>query len=83
MKKFLEFIWELIGPVVRFVVGIAISILAIVWVFTGFGFLIVFVESSFPTPEWVRWSVVVFDVLCIIMVIYGAIKEAYEKVYKN
>jgi hypothetical protein len=83
MKKFLEFIWVLIEPVVSFIVGITIGALALLWVFTGFGILIIFAPNILPTPEWVRWSVVVFDVLCILMILYGAIKEAYEKVYKN
>ena len=83
MKKFLEFIWVLIGPVVEFAAGIVLCTLAFLWVLTGFGILIIFAPNILPTPEWVRWSVVVFDVLCILMILYGAIKEAYEKVYKN
>ncbi len=83
MKKFLEFIWVLIEPIVSFIVGITMGVLALLWVCTGFGILIIFAPNILPTPEWVRWSVVVFDVLCIIMILYGAIKEAYEKVYKN
>ena len=80
MKKFLEFIWVLIEPIVSFIVGITIGALALLWVFTGFGILIIF---ALPTPEWVRWSVVVFDVLCILMILYGAIKDAYQMFYKN
>ena len=83
MKKFLEFIWVLISPAVEFVAGIVLGALAFLWVFTGFGILIIFAPNILPTPEWVRWSVVVFDVLCILMILYGAVKEAYEKVYKN
>jgi hypothetical protein len=83
MKKFLEFIWILISPAVEFVAGIVLFGLAFLWVFTGFGILIIFAPNILPTPEWVRWSVVVFDVLCILMILYGAVKEAYEKVYKN
>ena len=83
MRKFLEFIWVLISPAVEFVTGIVLNALAFLWVFTGFGILIIFAPNILPTPEWVRWSVIVFDVLCILMILYGAIKEAYEKVYKN
>jgi hypothetical protein len=83
MKKFLEFIWVLISPAVEFVAGIVLGALALLWVCTGFGILIIFAPNILPTPEWVRWSVVVFDVLCILMILYGAVKEAYEKVYKN
>jgi len=83
MKKFLEFIWVLIEPIVSFIVGITMGTLALLWVFTGFGILIIFAPNILPTPEWVRWSVVVFDVLCILMILYGAIKDAYQKVYKN
>ena len=82
MKKFLEFIWVLLEPIVSFIVGITMSALALLWVFTGFGILIIFAPNILPTPEWVRWSVVVFDVLCILMILYGAIKDAYQKVYK-
>lgn len=83
MTKFLEFVWEVIGPVVRFIVGITMGILAVLWISTGFGILIIFAPNILPTPEWVRWSVAVFNVLCIVLIVYGAIKEAYEKVYKN
>ena len=83
MKKFLEFIWVLIEPVVSFIVGITMGVLALLWVCTGFGILIIFAPNIFPTPEWVRWSVIVFDILILGLVIYTTIKEAYEKVYKN
>jgi hypothetical protein len=83
MKKFLEFIWVLISPAVEFVAGIVLGALAFLWVFTGFGILIIFAPNIFPTPEWVRWSVIVFDILILGLVIYTTIKEAYEKVYKN
>ena len=43
MKKFLEFIWELIGPAVTFITGIVAGFLGLVWVFTGFGLLILLV----------------------------------------
>jgi hypothetical protein len=82
MKKFLEFIWVLIEPVVSFIVGITMGVLALLWVCTGFGILIIFAPNIFPTPEWVRWSVIVFDILILGLVIYTTIKEAYEKVYK-
>jgi len=83
MKKFLEFIWVLISPVVEFIAGIVGFSLLIIWICTGFGVLIIFVPTIFPTPEWVRWSVVVFNILLLGLFIYGAVKEAYEKVYKN
>jgi cytochrome c biogenesis protein CcdA len=83
MKKFLEFIWVLISPAVEFIAGILGFTLILTWVFTGFGILIIFSPDAFPTPEWVRWSVVVFDILILGLVIYGAVKGAYEKVYKN
>ena len=83
MKKFLEFIWVLVEPIVSSIVAITVGILALLWICTGFGILIIFAPNILPTPEWVRWSVIVFNVLCILMILYGAIKDAYEKVYKN
>jgi hypothetical protein len=83
MKKFLEFIWVLISPVVEFIAGIVGFSLLIIWICTGFGVLIIFAPTILPTPEWVRWSVIVFDSLLLGLFIYAAIKEAYKKVYKN
>jgi threonine/homoserine/homoserine lactone efflux protein len=83
MKKFLEFILVLISPAVELVVGATIVVLGMTWAFTGFGVLIIFAPTILPTPEWVRWSVIVFDSLLLGLFIYAAIKEAYKKVYKN
>ena len=83
MKKFLEFIWVLISPAVEFVVGATIGCLVMIRACTGFGVLIIFAPTLLPTPEWVRWSVIVFDSLLLGLFIYAAIKEAYKKVYKN
>jgi hypothetical protein len=83
MKKFLEFIWEVISPVVLFVVAIVLGILALTWIFTGFGILIILDPTDFPTPIWVNWFVGIFDIFCLVIILYGAIKEAYKKVYKN
>jgi cytochrome c biogenesis protein CcdA len=83
MDKFLRFIWILISPAVEIIAGIVGFGLLLTWVFTGFGILIIFAPNIFPTPEWVRWSVIVFDILILGLVIYTTIKEAYEKVYKN
>lgn len=83
MKKFLQFIWEIIGPVVRFIVGVAAWLIAIAWIFTLFGMLIILAPTSFPTPEWVKYVVVVFDTGCILVILYETVKRAYEKIYKN
>lgn len=83
MIKFLEFIWIIIGPGIRFIVGGAAAILALTWVFTGFGILIIFAPESFPTPGWVRWGVILLDAFCIITVVYGVVVEAYKEVYKS
>ena len=83
MKKFLEFIWELIGPVVKFIVGITAGFLGLVWVFTGFGVLILLGPDTFPTPDFVKWAVVFLDSFCAIMLIYSWVHGAYEKVYKQ
>ena len=83
MDKFLRFIWILISPAVEFVAGVVGFGLILIWIFTGFGILIIFCPDVLPTPEWVRWSVIVFDILILGLVIYTTIKEAYEKVYKN
>lgn len=83
MKKFLEFILELIGPLVLHIVAIVLGILVLIWVFTGFGILMILDPIGFPTPIWIRWFVGIFDIFCLITILYGAIKEAYEKVYKD
>lgn len=83
MKKFLQFIWEIIGPVVRFIVGVAAWLIAIAWIFTLFGMLIILAPTSFPTPEWVKYVIVVFDTGCVIGILYNVVRNAYEKVYKH
>lgn len=83
MVKFLEFIWVLTGPAVLYAVGIVLGILALIWVFTGFGILIMLDPTDFPTPIWVRWFVGILDIFCLIMILYGAIEEAYQEVYKS
>lgn len=79
MKKFLEFIKELMGPLVGTILYFVIGFLAFAWVLTFFG-LFVFIA---PSPTWVRWTVGVFDSFCAIMIIYGWIYRAYERVYKQ
>jgi hypothetical protein len=83
MGKFLQFIWEIIRPVVEVVVGIAAWVFTLIWVFTFFGIFIIFAPDQFPTPEWVKYVIIVFDVGCILLILYGAVRRAYEKVYKN
>lgn len=83
MKKFLEFIWELIGPAVTFIAGIVAGFLGLVWVFTGFGLLILLGPDTFPTPNFVKWIVAILDSFCAIMIIYSWISGAYKRVYKQ
>lgn len=83
MKKFLEFIWELIGPVVTFLVAIIGFVLCLTWIFTGFGILIVLCPTEFPTPEWVKWFIIIFDSIVFTIIAIEKIREAYETVYKN
>jgi len=83
MKKFLEFIWVLIGPAVIFISTVTIVILLLAWVCTGFGIMMIMCPILFPSPLWVRWFIGIFDCLCLIVVVYGAIQNAYQQVYKN
>jgi len=83
MKKFLEFIWVLISPVVIFIFQAIVTILALIWAFTLFGVMIIFGGNELPSPLWLKWVIGIFDVLILVIIVYGAIKDAYEKVYKN
>jgi hypothetical protein len=79
MKKFLEFIWELVGPFILHGFMFFFGMLMFGWVLSLFGLLVFFA----PSPIWLRWVVGVFDSFCIIMIIYGWIYGAYERVYKQ
>jgi hypothetical protein len=83
MKKFLEFIWEMISPVVKFITAMALGGIALIWLFTGFGLLLLLAPTDFPSPLWVKWCVGIFDTFCVVVIVYDRIKEVYEKVYKN
>jgi hypothetical protein len=83
MKKFLEFILVLINPAIEFLAGTIVVCLLVIWVFTGFGIFIIFCPSLFPTPEWIRLSVLVFDILLLILFLCSQIQQAYNKIYKN
>jgi hypothetical protein len=52
----------LINPAIEFLAGTIVVCLLVIWVFTGFGIFIIFCPSLFPTPEWIRLSVLVFDI---------------------
>lgn len=80
MEKFLKFIKELILPIVSHIFMFVFGMLMFGWVLSLFG-LLVFFEPT--TPLWVRWVVGVFDSFCAIMIIYGWIYGAYERVYKQ
>jgi len=83
MKKFLEFIFVLIYPAIEFLAGAIFVCLLVIWIFTGFGILIIFCPSLFPTPEWIRLSFLVFDILLLILFVCSEIQQAYKKIYKN
>jgi hypothetical protein len=83
MKKFLEFIWELISPLIIGILTICIYALALLWVCTLFGLIMIFAPTEFPSPLWLRWVIGVFDSLVLIILVYEQIRDAYEKVYKN
>jgi len=83
MKKVLEFIWELIGPLIMFILIGCICILGLLWVCTLFGLIMIFAPTDFPSPLWLRWVIGIFDSLVLIILVYEQIRDAYEKVYKN
>ena len=83
MKKFLEFIWVLIEPVVVFLLMIIGFVSLLTWVFTGFGILIVLCPKEFPSYLWVKCFIIIFDIIVFTVVIVEQIRRAYEKVYKN
>jgi hypothetical protein len=80
MKQFLLFIWEIIKPVAEFVLGIVLIVLAFSWLFTLFGFFLFFDPDI---PEWIKWIVLVFDLLILAVLTTERTKEAYTKIYKN
>lgn len=83
MKKFLEFIWKLIGPLIINILLIFMGMLGLFWVFTFFGLIMILCPTDFPSPLWLRWVVGIFDSVVLIIIVYNAIIDAYEKVYKN
>ena len=80
MKKFLEFIWELVGPLLTNILMFVFGMLMFGWVLSLFG-LLVFFEPT--TPTWLKWVVGVFNSFCAIMLIYSWIYGAWERVYKQ
>lgn len=80
MKKFLEFIWILVGPLVTNILMFVFGMLMFAWVLSLFG-LLVFFEPT--TPTWLKWFVGVFDSFCLIMLMYSWIYGAWERVYKQ
>lgn len=83
MKKFLEFIWEVIAIPVSIVFVATFGILFLTWIFTFFGLIILFSPTEFPTPEWVRIFIIVFDIIVFGIIIIEQFTKAYKKVYKN
>lgn len=83
MKKFLTFIWVLLGPAIINISIIIVPMLALLWVCTLFGLFVILDPKNFPCPSWVRWVIGIFDSLCVILLLYNAISDAYNKVYKN
>jgi len=80
MKKFLEFIWELVGPFLMQAFIFFIGMVMFGWVLSLFG-LFVFFEPT--TPIWLKWVVGIFDSFCLILLIYSWIYGAWERVYKQ
>ena len=80
MKKFLEFIWELVGPLVTHIFMFLLGMIMFGWVLSLFGLLFLFEPT---TPAWFKWIVGVFDSFCLIMLMYSWIYGAWERVYKQ
>ena len=80
MKKFLEFIWELVGPLVTYVFVFFLGMIMFGWVLSLFGLLFLFEPT---TPTWLKWTIGVFDSFCAIMLMYSWIYGAWERVYKQ
>ena len=85
MKKFLQFILELIIPLFNlfiYVIGALCFILLLTWIFTGLGIMIILCPEEFPTPEWIKWLVIIFDVIIILLLIIEHVTKAYKNIYK-
>jgi hypothetical protein len=82
MKKFLNFIWELVGPLLEFVLGMTIIILTFAWISTGFGLILMFNSDDFTSPIWLKYVIGFLDVFCLAYVIYEMTIKAYNRVYK-
>ncbi len=79
MKKFLEFIEELLGPPITFLLMISFGFLCIFWVSSLFGLFVFFA----PSPTWLRWLVGIVDSSLLILIIYAWISDAYNKIYNQ
>lgn len=80
MKKFLEFIWELLGPFILHLFMFFFGMLIFFWVVSLFGLMVFFEPTS---PTWLKWVVGIFDSFCVIMLIYSWIYGTWERVYKQ
>lgn len=80
MKKIFQFIWEIIKPIVEFALGIVFSLLFFSWLFTLFGFFLLFDPDI---PEWIKWILLVLDLLILAVLTTERTKNAYKKIYKN
>lgn len=80
MKKFLKFIWILVGPLLTNILMFVFGMLMFGWVLSLFGLLFLFEPT---TPTWFKWVVGVFDSFCLIMLMYSWIYGAWEQVYKQ
>jgi hypothetical protein len=80
MEKFLEFIWELVGPFLTYIFVFFIGMVMFGWVLSLFGLLFLFEPT---TPIWLKWVIGIFDSFCLILLIYSWIHGAWERVYKQ
>jgi hypothetical protein len=80
MKKFLEFIKELMGPLVTHIFMFVFGMVMFGWVLSLFGLLLLFEPT---TPIWLKWVIGILDSFCLIMVIYSWIYRAWKRVYKQ
>ena len=85
MKKFAQFIWNIIGPAIEWLGTATICVAAFIWAFSGFGLIMIALDYSTNSEHftYVGYSLIAIDVIILALLLYGIIVSAYEKVYKT
>jgi hypothetical protein len=80
MKKFLNFIWLIFGPIITYISILFGCVIGLVWAGSLFGILLLFMENTWL---WVKYLIVIIDSSLLLLIVYSHIKGAYLEIYKK